>query len=468
MVDKRLPVVVIDDEPSAGMIISKILSERGYSIRIFYNAEDAITFFRGSGNPAIVFLDILLPGADGMTALPELLEINPSLKIVMMTAFQTVEGIVKAMKSGAVDFLVKPLTPDMVLQAVEKYNTLSAILPVRERSTPSETFAPPRSKLPEFMAFTPAMKSVLAVAQKFAESDETILIAGESGTGKELLANEIHQKSARGKKPFGVVDCASIPETLFESELFGYEKGAFTGADAAKAGRFELANGGSLFLDEIGNVPLTMQAKLLRFTEDHAISRLGGKKTLRLDIRLIAATNADLQKLAEQGTFREDLYYRLSTLSINLPPLRNRSKEEKELLVRHFLKQHSQRLKKPVPALSDHAKELILNYRWPGNVRELENALYSACLLCAEDVLEVGHFPIGIQSYFNHHEVAMIQSEVSEVAKEKTLRGILRKVEKDQILSTLKLTGGNKKKAAEILDMDYKNFLNKLKEYTEG
>ena len=320
-----------------------------------------------------------------------------------------------------------------------------------------------KAKTPEFLAFTPAMKSVLSIAEKFASSDATILILGESGTGKELLANYIHHKSARVKKPFGVVDCASIPETLFESEMFGYEKGAFTGADTAKAGRFELTNGGSLFLDEIGNVPLMMQSKLLRFTEDHMISRLGGKKTMSLDIRLIAATNADLLKLAEKGTFREDLYYRLSALTVHLPPLRNRPREEKELLVEHFLNSHAQKLKKPVPTLSEQVRQLIMSYPWPGNVRELEHALYSASLLCLRERIEIQNFPIGIQSYFTHKEESIPQP--AEAAREGTLREILKKVEKDQILAAIKQTGGNKKKASEMLSIDYKNFLKKLKEY---
>ena len=267
MSERPLPVVVVDDEPSAGMIITKILSDSGYSVRAFSNAEDAIKHFQSNPARAVVFLDIFLPGMDGMAALPKLLEINPALPIVMMTAYQTVDSVIRAMKSGAADFLVKPLNPEMVLQAARKYGD-SVLARQAVSDSAAGAVAAQKQAVPDFLSFPPAMKSVLSIAEKFASSDQTILLLGESGTGKELLAHYIHSKSARSKKNFGVVDCASIPESLFESELFGYEKGAFTGADASKAGRFEQANGGSLFLDEIGNVPLAMQAKLLRFTED--------------------------------------------------------------------------------------------------------------------------------------------------------------------------------------------------------
>ncbi len=467
MTEKALPVIVVDDEPSAGMIISRILADHGYSVKTFSNAEDALHHFQTDKSKAVLFLDIFLPGQDGMSALPKFIQLNPHLRVVMMTAYQTVESIVNAMKAGAVDFLIKPLNPDMVLQAVQKYADAPAVA-YAEQEKPAEVAAPSaKSKTPEFLVFTPALKSLLSVAEKFASSDETVLILGESGTGKELLANYIHHKSPRKNKPFIVVDCASIPESLFESEMFGYEKGAFTGAETSKAGRFELANGGTLFLDEIGNVPLSMQSKLLRFTQDHMISRLGGKKTMPLDIRLIAATNADLQKHAKSGTFREDLYYRISALTLNLPPLRNRPKEEKEALVNHFLAAHARKLNIPVPKLSDPAHELIMNYSWPGNVREMEHALHSAVLLSSSGVVEVASFPIGIQSYVGHRELPTSAAPRASEMKETTLRDILRKVEKEQILSAIKQTAGNKKKAAEMLNIDYKNFLKKLKEYTQ-
>lgn len=461
MSGESLPVVVVDDEPGARMIISKILSERGYSVRGFPNAEDAIGFFREHPSRAVVFLDIFLPGMDGVSALPKLLEINPTLSVVMMTAYQTVDSVIRAMKLGAVDFLVKPLNPEIVLQAVQKYGESGFPGSLQVPDAASKPSAPGKSKPLEFQAFTPAMKSVLSAAEKFASSGETVLILGESGTGKELLANYIHSKSARSKKAFGVVDCASIPESLFESELFGYEKGAFTGAETFKAGRFELADGGSLFLDEIGNVPLSMQAKLLRFTEDRMVSRLGGKKTFPLDIRLIAATNADLRNLVNKGSFREDLYYRLSALTVHLPPLRNRTKEEKELLVGHLLDVHARKLNKPPAVISEAARELIFNYPWPGNVRELEHALYSATLLCGEGPIEIQNLPLGIQSYASRKNYVPMSSEDGD----KTLREILKKVEKEQILSAIAQTGGNKKKASDILKIDYKNFLKKLKEY---
>ncbi|MBI2915628.1 MAG: sigma-54-dependent Fis family transcriptional regulator [Elusimicrobia bacterium] len=471
-------VLIVDDESDVGMIFSKIVAEHGFQVRHCASVEEAIPVVQSGAAMSLLFLDIRLPGIDGISAISKFLSLDPGLPIIMMTAYQTVETIVTAMRLGAVDFLVKPLDSQIIVQAVQKYARKEG---VGTQAAPS-SLRPPASQAPGtatqpvtaaararsekmspdvFVAETPHMKGLLTVAEKFASVDGPVLILGESGTGKELLAHYIHRRSPRGKEPLVIVDCTSIPESLFESELFGYEKGAFTGADNPKEGRFELANHGTLFLDEIGNVPLTMQAKLLRFMEEHTISRLGGKKSLALDIRLITATNAELQNLVEKGNFREDLYYRLSALTIHLPPLRNRVKEEKESLIHHILQKNAQELKKPVPLLSDSALDVLLEYPWPGNVRELENALYSSSILSTSRSIEVTDLPIGIQSYFSHKEQVTIQPD----SERKTLKDILRKVEREQILSALKQTGGNKKKASEILDMDYKTFLTKLKDY---
>jgi DNA-binding NtrC family response regulator len=451
-------ILVVDDESNVGMIFSKILLDEGHVLRHCSSSEEALKAVQEDPALEMVFLDIRLPGMDGLSALPLLLKANPRLRVVMMTAYQTVESVVNAMKLGAVDFLVKPLEPQIILQAVNKYGPPRSVAPVLEKGAVQKD---PGGAA--FAAFTPAMTNILSVADRFAASEGTVLLLGESGTGKELLAQYIHRKSPRKGRPFMVVDCASIPESLFESELFGYEKGAFTGADASKAGRFEQADGGTLFLDEIGNVPLSMQAKLLRFIEERQVTRLGGKRPLTLDIRLIAATNADLQRSVERAAFREDLYYRLSALTIHLPPFRNRPKEEKEFLVQHLLSKNADKLGRPCPRIADDARQLIQEYSWPGNVRELQNALYSALLLSDGSELNASCFPVGIQSYISHRDSFSIPSE----NQDHSLRKILKKVEKEQILATLKQTGGNKKRASEILDMDYKSFLNKLKEYGE-
>lgn len=457
--EKQL-VMVIDDESEVSMIFAKILSDQGHPVKYFETAEEGLSAVQSGMRPGIIFLDIRLPGIDGLEALAKFRALDPSLRVVMMTAYQTVESVVKAMKAGALDYLVKPLDPQMILRAVEKYCHTGQDEGRSDRRLPSAE--PDKGSKPvRFVAYSPSMKTVLSVAEKFASSEGTVLILGESGTGKEHLAHHIHEKSRRNKKPFITVDCASIPDTLFESELFGYEKGAFTGADASKAGRFELADGGTVFLDEIGNVPLTLQAKLLRFIEDHKVSRLGGKKTVTLDIRLIAATNADLKKAVEKGQFREDLYYRISALMVHLPPFRNRTREEKEHLVRYFLEKHAHLLNKPPILLSEEARQLVMNYPWPGNIRELQNAIYSATLLCDAGTLDVSHLPIGVQSYSSHLGAQSVESEGGE----HTLREILEKVEREQIASVLRQTGGNKKRASEILDMDYKSFLSKHKKY---
>ncbi len=445
-------IIVVDDEPGVNMIFSRILNDMNFSARYFSSAEDAVSYLRNGQDCSMAFLDIRLPGMDGIQALSKFREIAPGMKVVMMTAYQTVESIVTAMKLGAVDYLVKPLDPQMIAKSVEKYYSLGSIA-IEQESESSDGIR---------FAQSQAMSSMLSTAEKFAKVDEPVLLLGESGTGKEFFAQYIHSRSRRSQRPLVMVDCASIPESLFESELFGYEKGAFTGADASKIGRFQLADGGTLFLDEIGNVPLAMQAKLLRFIEDKTLMRLGGKKTITLDIRIVAATNADLRKTVAAGQFREDLFYRLGALTLQLLPLRNRSAEEISSLLAFFLEENKMKLKKSRLTLSDLAQKFVREYPWPGNVRELKHALYSAALLCDTGVIELTHFPIGIQSYFSHRAHAAAAS----MGENKTMREILKKVEKEQILSTLKKTGGNKKKASEMLDMDYKSFLTKLKEYS--
>lgn len=452
MADEVREIIVVDDEPGVKMIFSRILSDMNFRARYFSSAEEAISHLRAGPPCSMAFLDIRLPGMDGIQALSKFRETAPAMKVVMMTAYQTVESIVTAMKLGAVDYLVKPLDPQMIAKSVEKYFSLGSIAIEQDAaSTGSVRFAQSQ-----------AMGSLMATADKYAMVEEPVLLLGESGTGKEFFAQYIHSRSRRSQRPLVMVDCASIPESLFESELFGYEKGAFTGADAPKVGRFQLADGGTLFLDEIGNVPLSMQAKLLRFIEDKTLMRLGGKKSITLDIRIVAATNADLKRTVAAGQFREDLFYRLGALTLQLLPLRNRSAEEISALLSFFLEEDKVKLKKSQLVLSEQAQKYIREYPWPGNVRELKHALYSAALLCDTGVIETAHFPIGIQSYFSHraHEAA------ASMGQNKTMREILKKVEKEQILSTLKKTGGNKKKASEMLDMDYKSFLAKLKEYS--
>ena len=467
---KSALVLVVDDEPGVEMIFSRILADLNYDYKYCGSVEDALPLLKNGLSPDVIFLDIRLPGMDGVSALPKFLGINPFARIIMMTAYQTVESVVNAMKSGAVDYLNKPLNPQMIGEALKKYgDSQSSLLPSHRMGKTKigngKESDSNKYHFSSFIAHTSTMKDVLGVADKFAASDGAVLLLGESGTGKEMLANYIHQKSTWASGPFMAVDCASIPEALFESELFGYEKGAFTGADSSKVGRFELASNGTLFLDEIGNVPIGLQAKLLRFIETHNLSRLGGKKTFQLNLRLVAATNENLQKAVEKGLFREDLYYRLSALMIHLPPLRNRPREEKEFLIQSFLQKNAQSLAKKIPKISDALMHVIMTYPWPGNVRELENAIYSASLLCDSDQLEITHLPIGVQSYVSGK--GSERSPLMDVhqIQEKTLREVLEKVEREQILSTLKKTNGNKKKASEILDMDYKNLLTKLKKY---
>jgi len=341
----------------------------------------------------LVLLDVLLPGIDGLQTLRRIKALRPSMAVIMMTGHETVKTAVEAMKLGAYDYLPKPLTPDRLGQSIQQALQVQACLRQAERdrqaleaSTPPPASRHSTSVAPEEMVGEHlSMVAIFDLVRRISPQEITVLIRGESGTGKELIARAIHVLSLRKDKPFVPVDCASLPESLFESELFGYERGAFTGADAPKEGRFEQAEGGTLFLDEIGNLSLAAQAKLLRVLQEREITRLGGRRAIPIDVRILAATNQDLENLMERQLFREDLFHRLNVFSIALPPLRHRG-EDVKLLSRFFLDRFNQELGKRVRGISDEAMQLLSGYSWPGNVRELENTLKSALLLAEEEI----------------------------------------------------------------------------------
>jgi DNA-binding NtrC family response regulator len=454
MPDKKAPLIlVVDDEPDVGMIFHRVLGEAGYDVVSAASGNECLRALKKQ-SPELVFLDLRMPGMDGVETLRRLRETHPDLTVVIMTAYQTVGSAVETMRLGAYDYLIKPLETDKVLSIAKQALALGKVsgqAPAAAKAIDASQILPAGS----LVAASEEMKRTYAMLEKVAPTDMTVLILGESGTGKEVFARSIHRLSARKDKPFVVVDCAALPESLIESELFGYEKGAFTGADVARAGKFESAQEGTLFLDEIGNLPLSVQVKLLRFLQEPVIERLGARKgPLRIDVRIIAATNVDLEKGVRNGTFREDLYHRLKVFLLQLPPLRSRGPEDMESLVRMFVETYRQKLNKPKLSIAPETIQLLKAYSWPGNIRELQNALSSASLL-ADDVIQPIHLPMSVQGA-NQAVTAAPKASTS-------LTDVISRVEREHIATTLKDAGGDVKKAAQALGLDADALADKIK-----
>ena len=382
-------ILVVDDEPIMQEILGDFLREEGYSIDIAGSGEEGVELAQESSYDCAI-VDLMMPGIDGIETMQKLREIDTSLPVIVVTAFASVESAVEAMKRGAFEYITKPFKNDEVLVVLQKaIRTRQLELEVPQLKEEVKTL---RKALKDKYSFENIvgknryMQEVYSLIEQAAPSRSTILIQGESGTGKELVAKAIHANSARSEKPFQVVNSGSMPSDLLESNLFGHVKGAFTGAVASKKGLFEVADGGSIFFDEISNIGLEVQAKLLRVIQEKEFMRVGSVDTLKVDVRLIAATNDDLKKMIGEGTFREDLYYRINVISITLPPLRNKV-DDIPLLVQHFLDRYSKENGREDLMISDDALELLKGHSWPGNVRELENAIERATILCDNDLI---------------------------------------------------------------------------------
>lgn len=437
-----LQILVVDDEESMRLLLSSILKGEGYKIDTAANAEEALTKLEQK-DYGLVITDLKMPGMDGIELVSRVREKHPDTTVVVLTAHGTVETAVEAMKKGAWDFLTKPLaSPDQLRLLVKKVVDRQQM--VREnllmKAHVQGVDADP------LVAGDPKMQAVLKMIDLVAPTDATVLITGESGTGKELAARQVHLKSSRKEKPFVAVNCAAIPENLLESELFGYEKGAFTGASARKPGRFELAHGGTLFLDEIGEIPPAVQVKLLRVLQERNFERVGGTKQVAVDVRIIAATNRDLPEAVKQHAFREDLYYRLNVFPLELPPLRERPGDIVPL-AGYFIRKYALRMKKNVEHLSPEAEGILLEYKWPGNVRELSNLIERAIILCTGDTIMPAH--LGIDRAGNGEQEG----------------GMLREMEKQAIARALEECSGNRKLTAEKLGISLRTLYYKLKEY---
>jgi nitrogen regulation protein NR(I) len=462
MLPEKKQVLIVDDEPNLRKILSAQLSRDGYDVLTAEDGEQGLQALRDH-HIDLVITDLKMPKVDGMTLLREALREEPQLPIVMITAHGTVDTAVEALKIGAFDYLTKPFDKDEVRQIVGK--ALRTRQLAGEDATPVKESASARFGI---IGSAPGIAEMYAVLERVADTPTTVLVTGESGTGKELVARALHDHSSRKDKPFIKVNCAAIPKELIESELFGYERGAFTGAVSSKPGRFELANGGTLFLDEIGEIPVEMQVKLLRALQESEFERVGGIKTIRVDVRLVAATNRDLKKLIAAGSFREDLFYRLNVVPIRLPALRERATDI-PLLVEHFLAKFNDRLKKHVAGVEPEALDVLSAYSWPGNIRELENVIERAVLFCDAQKLRLGDLPAEIRGGTPAPTAQVTDADLqaalsNEGGLKEHVKVAMSRLERELVSRALQQTGGNVTHAARLLKISRKGLQLKMKE----
>jgi two-component system response regulator PilR (NtrC family) len=448
MKESRGNILVVDDERNMREVLEIFLKNEGYSVTTAENGRAAIQALQ-KDIFALVITDLKMPKISGLDLLKSIKEISPDTVVVIITAFGTAESAVEAMKLGAFDYIQKPFKMDdislVVNNALEKQRLREEVSILREQVR--------GLSLENIIGQSPAMLELFSLIRKVASSDASVLITGESGTGKELVAKAIHNISPRMEGHFVAVNCAAIPEGLLESELFGYMKGAFTGASANKKGLFEVADKGTLFLDEISEMPLSLQAKILRVIEDRIIRRVGGVSDIKVDIRIISATNRDIKSAVVEGSFREDLYYRLNVLSINVPPLRER-KEDIPLLANYFLSTFSTNKKR----FSEEALDLLRNYHWKGNVRELENVIERIALLCDSKIIGPEHLPEEIRS-------AKVTEEIKMPSDGIDIEKMIENMEKAYLIQALEKTNGVKTEAAKLLNLSFRSFRYKLKKY---
>ncbi|MBZ5646835.1 MAG: sigma-54 dependent transcriptional regulator [Acidobacteriia bacterium] len=439
---EKAKILVVDDETIVHESLGHWFRDEGYDVGTAESAHEALARL-AERRWDVALVDIKMPGTDGIELQRRLHEIDPELIVIIMTGYASVETAVQALKNGAYDYVTKPFDPDDIAHVVK--NALSHRHAEREAARLKETVGEVM-RPPELIGQSAAMKKVFDSIETVASTDATVLVTGDSGTGKELVARAIHAMSPRRYNPLVVIHCGALTETLLESELFGHEKGAFTGAQYRKKGKFEIAEGGTVFLDEIGDISLKTQTDLLRVLQEREIVRVGGNQPIKVDFRCIAATNKDLEKLIEEGKFRPDLFYRLNVFRIEIPPLRDR-KEDIPLLVDNFMRKFSASMNKRVANVAPSAMALLQNYDWPGNVRELENAVERAMVVASEPELREQDFTLKLKP--------------QEAEGGKTLEDI----ERLHILHVLEECGGNQTRAAEVLDIDRVTLYNKLKRY---
>ena len=452
-------VLVIDDEEIMREILETLLTREGYDVRLASSGAEGLDLARSLPFDAAI-VDVMMPGIDGITTLDELKKIDDELPVLMITAFASVETAISAMKRGAFDYITKPFKNDEVLVVVR--NALERRQLVAENTALKQHLQAQAQNFAGIIGRSSRMKQVFDLIIQAAPSRSTILITGESGTGKELVARAIHSNSARSDRAFVTVNSGNLPSDLLESTLFGHVKGAFTGAIYPKKGLCDLADKGSIFFDEIGNIPLETQAKLLRVMQEREFMRLGGMETIKVDVRIVAATNCDLREMVEDGRFREDLFYRLHVINIFLPPLRER-KDDIPLLAHHFLAKYSEENQKPGIELTADALDLMMDYDWPGNVRELENVIERAVVLTSGNRINADLIPEHVRSSPGFHMPRFVVPPEGISFKD-----VITNVEKRLIESTLEAAGGVQKRAAELLRIKPTTLNEMIKRYEIG
>ena len=468
-------ILVADDEESMRWVLSKALRKKGFTVDLARDGEEALRLIQAEPYD-LAILDIKMPGLSGLELLDRVRELKSDLLVVIMTAEASMKNAVEAMKRGAYDYITKPFDLDVIDAIIEKVNKAREL--TSQMSVLKEELKERYLLEKNIIGNSPAMRDIYKTIGKVAPSDITVLVQGESGTGKELIARAIHFNSKRIGKPFIALNCAAIPKELLESELFGFEKGAFTGATERKLGKFEQANGGTIFLDEIGDMPLDLQAKILRVLQEKEVTRTGGSQNIAVDVRIVAATNQNLEELARKKQFREDLFYRLNVVPLQLVPLRER-KEDIALLVEYFLQKTCAELEVPVRTCSPEAMALLNGYNWPGNVRELENTIKRAVILSSDPLLTPADFP-GLRIQRTGDQPSSADELSLEAIVDMKLRAsltnldkmetgdiynlVLRQIERPLVRFVLEKTRGNQVKAADILGINRNTLRKKIQE----
>ncbi len=459
-------ILVVDDEEGIRNYLKTLLKLKGYDVATVSSGSAAIEYFNSNPPPSLVLMDILMPEVDGLETLKQLRKAEKALPVIMLSCIGETRTIVEAMRSGATDYLNKPFEEAeleiAILKALDRKKLVEENKLLREQNDQmSEDY--------RFIAANAKMVRIKDLIHQIANTDVTVFIQGESGVGKEIVAREIHRGSGRRDKPFVKVNCAALPSELLESELFGYERGAFTGAFRLKQGKFELANYGTLFLDEIGDMAPVLQAKLLHVLQDNEYSRLGGKKNVVVDVRILAATNQNLELAMQEGRFREDLYYRLNVVNVSIPPLRER-REEIPMLCEHFVRKHNRKYNTAMLSVPSNVLEQMRSYDWPGNIRELENVIKRLVIL-GNDQQIIEELAQKIESRRKADKISLEASlaegvgsdDSSSVSLKHMSRNLTSTAEKEVILRALQQTQWNRKQAAAMLNVSYKTLLNKIR-----
>ncbi|QDG49936.1 sigma-54-dependent Fis family transcriptional regulator [Persicimonas caeni] len=451
------PILVVDDEQSMREFLTIMLKKKGHDVTVAKRGEEALNLLDEGQRFSLVITDLKMPGIGGLEVLRGVKKIDPACQVVVMTAYATPETAISAIKDGAYDYITKPFKVDearvVVDRALEKFDLLSENLYLKKTIEERESFG-------DMIGHSKPMQQVFEMISRVANSQTTILIGGESGTGKELVARAIHQHSQRADKPFLPINCGAIPENLIESELFGHKKGAFTGATTDKKGLFEAADGGTVFLDEIGELPQNTQVKLLRVLQERTIKPVGGNAEISVDCRVVAATNRDLREEIAEGRFREDLYYRLNVIPIDLPPLRARGSDVK-LLIEHFVDVYASRMGVEIDGIDSEAMRILLNYNYPGNVRELQNIVERAVTLTRGSMIGVDVLPPHLQE----DSFSRVARDLEVPAEGLDLEGMVEELERSLISKALERTSGVKKDAAELLGISFRSLRYRLKKY---